>query len=211
MYPEAESVIKLYLWRVATECVTLLWRLVVARIAICPAVRTPVSRSFKKTVCGGARRAPQVPVQCSGGVKQGEPASFKTGERCIRKKRVATGKHYKRAMLQVKKIVIKNPTQLLCSHFKPHQAGWGSPSPRRVSKLENLSSTCNPMLLWKMQAVSRKFIPVLAIQLCRIASLLKQGSLALLIRPTHGQHSAGADTECFHQYRDDLPEESSMR
>lgn len=63
-----------------------------------------------------------------------------------------------------------------------------------------------------MQAVSRKFTPVLAIQLCWLATLLKQtGSLALLIRPTHGQHGTGEGTECFHQYRNDLPQETSMR
>lgn len=63
-----------------------------------------------------------------------------------------------------------------------------------------------------MQAVSRKFIPVLAVRLCRIAALLKQAqSLTSLIRSTRGQHDTGADTECFHQYRDDLSEETSMR
>lgn len=62
------------------------------------------------------------------------------------------------------------------------------------------------------QAVSRKFVPVLDIHLCRIPALLKQaGSLTLLIKSTNEQHGAGVGTDCFHHYHNDLPEETSMR
>ena len=87
--------------------------------------------------------------------------------------------------MQVKKLWEKNPVNFFVEHFKPHQAGWGSPTPLNGHKLESLSGTCIHMLLWKMQTASRKFIPVLAVQLCKIATLLKQaGFLALLIRST---------------------------
>lgn len=110
----------------------------VASIAVCPAVQNLCLGPLKKMLCWGKKSllcACPAPRGCA---KQGEPAAFETWNKCFKKKRIVASKHYKRLMLQVsmqvKKTVIKNSANCFVEHFKPHEAGWGTPNPQEGQK-----------------------------------------------------------------------------
>lgn len=200
------------MWQLITVCVTVLWCLMATKIDTCPTVRTPVSRPFKKTAGVGKRSHPKCLPSAQREVKQGEPAAFKTWEECIGRKRMVTSKHYKGPVLQMsvqvkkkRKKSDKNTSQLLCRTFQTLSCRLRLPHlPEGSASQKFVQGICIHILhrtkrKKKKQAVSRKFLPVLDIQLCRTATLLKQsGCLNLLIRFTHGLHDTGAGTGCFH-------------
>lgn len=134
------------MWQLITVCVTVLWCLMATKIDTCPTVKTPVSRPFKKTAGVGKRSHPKCLPSAQREVKQGEPAAFKTWEKCIGRKRMVTSKHYKGPVLQVsvqvkkkkKKKVIKIPANFFVEHFKHCHAGWGYHICQKGQQVRNL-------------------------------------------------------------------------
>lgn len=170
-------------------------------------------QALQKNSWCGEKIPPQVPAKCSEGSKAGRTCCFQDMREMYREEKNGDIQTLQRTGVtsvcagekKKEKKSDKNTSQLLCRTFQTLSCRLRLPHlPEGSASQKFVQGICIHILhrtkrKKKKQAVSRKFLPVLDIQLCRTATLLKQsGCLNLLIRFTHGLHDTGAGTGCFH-------------